>query len=86
MEDSLHIWSVAANILHTHKELTMGGPLARGLGETLTIPQHKNQQVTKCYKWGPGLRTDPLTPENYIMRSFMYSSPNIFRITEYELD
>ena len=35
--------------------LTRGGPLAWGLGETLTTPQHKNQQVTKCYTWGPGL-------------------------------
>ena len=65
-----------------NKQLTRGGPLAWGLGEKLTTPQHTYRHITECYPWGPQLHTDPLAPENYIMRSFMYSSPNIFRITK----
>ena len=45
---SAHMEGCCKYTAHSHKELTRGGPLAWGLGKTLTT-QHKNQQVTKCY-------------------------------------
>jgi hypothetical protein len=49
-EDSLPIWSVAANIsIRNREQPKRGGAPAWGLGRGLTTAHLKNNSVTKCH-------------------------------------